>query len=58
MFGVDRSTITKHINNILSYGGRNPKLYNLDMIIDVRYRVDSKKVTNDSQFIYINQWSR
>lgn len=62
LFGVARSTITDHINNILksgelqeetsvgisdeSSGGRKPKLYNLDMIIAVGYRVNSKKATN------------
>ena len=62
LFGVARSTITDHINNILnsgelnektsvgisdeSTGGRKPKLYNLDMIIAVGYRVNSKKATN------------
>ena len=62
LFGVARSTITGHINNILksgelkeetsvgisdeSSGGRKPKLYNLDMIIAVGYRVNSKKATN------------
>ena len=62
LFGVSRSTITEHINNVLnsgelkeetsvgisdeSTGGRKPKLYNLDMIIAVGYRVNSKKATN------------
>ena len=62
LFGVARNTITDHINNILksgelkeetsvgisdkSSGGRKPKLYNLDMIIAVGYRVNSKKATN------------
>ncbi len=62
LFGVGRSTITEHINNILnsgelseetsvgisdiSSGGRKPKIYNLDMIIAVGYRVNSKKATN------------
>ncbi|MBQ8132010.1 MAG: virulence RhuM family protein [Bacilli bacterium] len=62
LFGVARSTITEHINNILdsgelkeetsvgfsneSSGGRKPKIYNLDMIIAVGYRVNSKKATN------------
>jgi hypothetical protein len=62
LFGVARSTITEHINNILntgeldektsvgisdqSTGGRKPKIYNLDMIIAAGYRVNSKKATN------------
>lgn len=62
LFDVGRSTITEHINNILnsgelnektsvgisdiSSGGRRPKIYNLDMIIAVGYRVNSKKATN------------
>ena len=61
LFGTARSTITEHINNILkdgelkeetsvgisdiSSGGRKPKIYNLDMIIAVGYRVNSKKAT-------------
>ena len=62
LFGTARSTITEHINYILkdgelsertsvgisdiSSGGRKPKIYNLDMIIAVGYRVNSKKATN------------
>ncbi len=62
LFGVARSTITEHINNIFetneldentsvgisdeSTGGRKAKLYNLDVIIAVGYRVNSKKATN------------
>lgn len=61
LFGTARSTITEHIHNILkdgelsektsvgisdeSSGGRKPKMYNLDMIIAVGYRVNSKKAT-------------
>jgi len=61
LFGTARSTVTEHINNILkegelsaetsvgisdiSSGGRKPKIYNLDMIIAVGYRVNSKKAT-------------
>lgn len=62
LFGTARSTITDHINNIFksgeleentsvgisdqSTGGRKAKLYNLDVIIAVGYRVNSKKATN------------
>jgi len=62
LFSVARSTITEHINNIFeineldentsvrisdeSTGGRKAKLYNLDVIIAVGYRVNSKKATN------------
>lgn len=62
LFGVARSTIAEHISNILkdgelteetsvgisdeSTGGRKSKIYNLDMIIAVGYRVNSKKATN------------
>ena len=62
LFGVARSTITEHINNILNsneldenntvgktdvYNSKKPvKIYNLDMIISVGYRVNSKKATN------------
>ena len=62
LFGTARSTITEHISNILkeeelseehsvgisdgSTMGRKPKIYNLDMIIAVGYRVNSKKATN------------
>ena len=58
LYGVKQSTISEHINNILangeldetsigfsdkSTGGRKPKIYNLDMILSVGYRVNSKK---------------
>ena len=62
LFGVGRSTITEHINNILNsgeltenntvgktdvdYSKKPVKIYNLDMIIAVGYRVNSKKATN------------
>ena len=62
LFGVGRSTITEHIINILNSGeldenntvgktdldnSKKPvKIYNLDMIIAVGYRVNSKKATN------------
>lgn len=62
LFDVGRSTITEHINNILNSGELNEnntvgktdvdnskktvKIYNLDMIIAVGYRVNSKKATN------------
>ena len=62
LFGVGRSTITEHINNILNSGEldenntvektdidnskKTVKIYNLDMIIAVGYRVNSKKATN------------
>ena len=59
LFGVGRSTITEHINNILKDGellennivgktnvdnSKKPvKIYNLDMIIAIGYRVKSKE---------------
>lgn len=58
LFEVSHATISEHINNILkageldetsvgfsdkSSGGRKPRLYNLDMIISVGYRVNSKR---------------
>ena len=62
LFGVTRSTITDHINNILKseelreentvgktdiVNSKKPvKIYNLDMIIAVGYRVNSKKATD------------
>ena len=58
LFDVKQATISEHINNILevneldetsigisdrSTGGRKPRVYNLDMILSVGYRVDSKR---------------
>ena len=58
LFGVKQATISEHINNILSSGeldetsigfsdkssgGRKPRIYNLDMILSVGYRVNSKR---------------
>ena len=58
LFDVKQATISEHINNILSSGeldetsigfsdkssgGRKPKVYNLDMILSVGYRVNSKR---------------
>ncbi len=58
LFEVSHATISEHISNILadgeldetsvgfsdkSTGGRKPRIYNLDMIISVGYRVNSKR---------------
>ena len=58
LFEVSHATISEHIGNILadgeldetsvgfsdkSSGGRKPKIYNLDMILSVGYRVNSQK---------------
>lgn len=59
LFDVKQSTLSEHISNIFkegelkektsigisdkSYGDRKSKLYNLDVIISVGYRVKSKK---------------
>lgn len=59
LFDKDQNTINDHINNIFkegeldektstgisgeSTGGRKPKIYNLDVIISVGYRVKSKR---------------
>ena len=58
LFQVKHATISEHISNILSSGeldetsvgfsdrstgGRKPKIYNLDMILSVGYRVNSKR---------------
>ena len=58
LFDVSHATISEHITNILesreldqtsvgisdkSSGGRKPKIYNLDMILSVGYRVNSKR---------------
>ena len=75
LFGVGRSTITEHINNILNSGeldenntvgktdidnSKKPvKIYNLDMIIAVGYRVNSKKAMICLRLprrIIIKQW--
>ena len=60
LFGVKQATLSEHINNIIasgelddtsigfsdkSSGGRKPKLYNLNMILSVGYRVNSKRGT-------------
>lgn len=64
LFGVDRSVITRHLNNIFKEGELDEKrvcaknahtgpdgkvyqtkIYNLDAIISVGYRVNSKKAT-------------
>ena len=59
LFGVKQATLSEHIKNIIdtgkldetsvgfsdkSSGGRKPKIYNLDMILSVGYRVNSKIV--------------
>ena len=62
LFGVARSTITQHINNIIRSGeldeksnvektdvansDKPVKIYNLNVIIAVGYRVNSKRATN------------
>ena len=61
LFEVKQATLSEHINNIISSGeldetsigfsdkssgGRKPKIYNLDMILSVGYRVNSRKATN------------
>ncbi|MBP5279674.1 MAG: virulence RhuM family protein, partial [Erysipelotrichaceae bacterium] len=58
LFDVRQATLSEHINNILksgeldetsigisdkSSGGRKPMIYNLDMIVSVGYRVNSKR---------------
>ena len=58
LFDVRQATISEHIANILSSGeldetsigfsdkssgGRKPRVYNLDMILSVGYRVNSKR---------------
>lgn len=58
LFDVAHATVSEHISNILSSGeldetsigisdkssgGRKPKIYNLDMILSVGYRVNSKR---------------
>jgi death-on-curing family protein len=61
LFQTDRSSITKHINNIIKSGELNEKsnvqflhiaksdkpikLYNLDFILSIGYRVNSKRAT-------------
>lgn len=58
LYDVNQATVSEHISNILSSGeldqtsigisdkstgGRKPKIYNLDMILSVGYRVNSKR---------------
>lgn len=60
LFGRDRTTITRHINNVFEEGeleeetsvqkvhislGRPLTIYNLDMVISVGYRVSSTQAT-------------
>ncbi|MBZ9849130.1 virulence RhuM family protein [Mesorhizobium sp. CA14] len=60
LFGRDRTTITRHINNVIEEGeldeatsvqkvhislGRPVAIYNLDMVISVGYRVSSTQAT-------------
>lgn len=59
LFDVKHATVSEHISNILSSGeldgtsvgfsdkssgGRKPKIYNLDMILSVGYRVNSSRI--------------
>ena len=59
LFDVKHAVVSEHISNILSSGkldetsvgfsdkssgGRKPKIYNLDMILSVGYRVNSNSV--------------
>ena len=58
LFDVKHATVSEHISNILasgeldetsvgfsdrSTGGRKPQIYNLNMILSVGYRVNSKR---------------
>lgn len=58
LYDISHATVSEHIHNILSSGeldqtsvgisdkstgGRKPKLYNLDMILSVGYRVNTKR---------------
>lgn len=58
LYEVSHATISEHISNILnsgeldetsvgfsdkSSGGRKPKIYNLDMILSIGYRVNSRR---------------
>ena len=57
LFDVKHATVSEHISNILAsgeledfcrffrqkYRGRKTKIYNLDMILSVGYRVNSKR---------------
>ena len=58
LFDIKHATVSEHISNIIasgeldetsvgfsdkSSGGRKPKIYNLDMILSVGYRVNSKR---------------
>ena len=41
LFDVKHATVSEHISNIIASG--EPKIYNLDMILSVGYRVNSKR---------------
>ena len=68
LFEVKQATLSEHINNIISSGeldetsidfsdkssgGRKPKIYNLDMILSVGYRVNSKRGMENIMRIFI-----
>ena len=68
LFDVKHATVSEHITNILASGeldetsvgfsdkssvGRKPNIYNLDMILSVGYRVNSKKATRFRQWATI-----
>lgn len=42
LFGRDRTVITRHINNV--FKDNELDYYNLDMIINIGYRVKSKNI--------------
>ena len=67
LFGVKQATLSEHISKILdsgeldetsigisdkSSGGRKPQVYNLDMILSVGYRVNSRGFSAFSSFLF------
>jgi hypothetical protein len=45
LFEINRNEITKHLANIYKEGNQDVEFYNLDAIISIGYRVNSRRAT-------------